>query len=197
MNIRPIPTVLRTDVRPARPNDRTVEPVLYAGIVARRVAIVALLMLLVLPAIWSMITGQRAVIVAGATDASAIAVVAPQGGTPQVGDTVAIRTASAHSVSVGQVAKVSKGSIALQDPVRPGGWTAPVADLNGSVIAVFDGPVAQALIALPPFAMSAAIIVMIIVLVAIPLRRTDPHEGEVAVVPQVRHIKHFTDSTRA
>jgi hypothetical protein len=168
--------------------------------VARRIAIVALLMLLVLPTLWSLVTGQRAVLVADAADqnAPAIAVVAPHSGVPEVGETVAIRTASANAVAVGQVADVTDESIAVQDAIRPDGWNASLTDLSGSVLAVFQGPVITFLTGLPPFSMSAAIILLIIALVAIPLRRTEPAESETAGgLPSARHIKHFTDVERA
>lgn len=183
-----------TVTRPQRP----VEPVLYVSIVARRVAIIALMMLLVLPMLWSVITGQRALLVDGAPREGTIALVAPHAGVPRVGETVAVQTASARIVSLGQVADVHDESVALRDASRSDNWTAPVTALSGSVLAVFDGPVVSFLTSMPPFAMSSVLIVLIIALVAIPLRRSEPTEDEpVATLPPARHIKHFNDFTRA
>jgi hypothetical protein len=195
VNIRPIPTVLRSDVRPARSVDR-VQPVLYAGIVARRIAIVTLLLLLLLPSLWSLVTGQYAVVVDGASGRNAIALVTSHSGEPRVGDTVAVRSVAEYSVGVGTVSNVGAQGVALHDPVGRKGWTASVADIHG-VVAIYDGPVAHFLAALPPYGMSAALIVLIIALVAIPLRRSEPHAGDApVVVPQVRHIKHFHEYSR-
>lgn len=157
-------------------------------------------MLLILPSLWSLMTGQRAVLVAGATSEAApsVAVIAPHAGVPEVGDTVAVRSTSPDAVAVGQVADVSGESIAVQNMIRPDSWNASLTDLSGSVLAVFHGPVVTFLTALPPFSMSAAIILLIIALVAIPLRRTEPADPESPVsLPSARHIKHFTDVEQA
>ena len=171
---------------------------LHASIVARRLAIIALMTMLVVPMLWSLATGQRALLVDGAPREGTIALIAPNAGTPRVGDTVAVRTAAATTVSLGRVADVREGSVALQDTFRPDTRTAPLTALGGSVLAVFDGPLALFLASMPPFVMSSILIVLIIALVAIPLRRSEPREDEdVATLPPARHIKHFNDFTRA
>ncbi|GGE94260.1 hypothetical protein D9V28_08850 [Mycetocola zhadangensis] len=144
--------------------------------------------------LWAALTGQRAVLVTDAVSKgeSAIAVVAPQAGIPEIGDTVAVRTPTASSFAVGHVAEIKNESMAVTDAFRPDSWTAPVTDLSGSVLAVFHGPAVDFVAGLPPFTVSAAVILLIILLVAIPLHRTEPREAAVTVAP-TRHIRNFTD----
>ena len=194
MNFRPNPTDSRTVSRP----QRSVDPVLHASIVARRIAIIALMMLLVVPMLWSLVTGQRALRVDGAPQEGMIALIAPNAGAPRIGDTVAVPATSPTMVSLGRVADIQEEKVALRDAFRPTNWTAPVTTLSGSVLAVFDGPVAHFLARTPPFMMNSVLIILIIALVAIPLRRSEPLEDEtMATVPPARHIKHFNDFTRA
>lgn len=198
MNNRPTSTVISSAAQPSA--ESTVVPAPHASLVARRVAIIALMVLLVAPTLWSAVTGQRALRIDGASAAGTgvIAVVAPQDGLPQVGDTVAVHAQTASSVAVGLVADVTGGTIALHDAVRPDNWTASVADLRGTVLAVFDGPVIAFLAGLPPLTTSTAIILLIIALVAIPLRSTEPDGDGVAVhAPSGRHFRDFSDLSRS
>lgn len=198
VNNRPIPRVSTPEVRP-RPNGRAIEPALYAGIVARRIAIVALMLVLIAPSLWSAVTGQQMLLTStGASGERAIAVVAPHAETPAVGERVAVRTETVQAVQVGRVADVGSDSIALRNTERSDSWTAPLSELHGAVLAVFDGPVANFLATLPPFSLSAVIIIAITALVAIPLRRNEPNDdAEMVALPTARHIKHFHDVTHA
>lgn len=196
MNNRLTPTVMTSGAQPA-PGD-TVEATLHTRLVVRRIAIIALMLLLVAPMLWSAVTGQRALRIDGtsAANRAVIAVVAPSTGTPQVGQTVAVHAPTASSVVVGLVDDVSNGTMALRNAVRPDNWTASVADVRGTVLAVFDGPVVGFLAGLHPLATSTALILLIIALVAIPLRVTEPKETAVHA-PSGRHLRQFSDLSRS
>lgn len=173
-----------------------VESAFHAGIVLRRGAIIALMLLLILPTLWTAVTGQRTLrIEGGLSDAArSIAIIAPAVGDPQIGQMVVVRTATtSSSVAVGRVADIGDGTVALRDLVSPAAWTASVTDLSGSVLAVFDGPVAAFFADLPPTAASTVIIFLIVALVALPLRRSDQDDENVVQLPLGRHHKDIAE----
>ncbi|AWB87558.1 hypothetical protein [Mycetocola zhujimingii] len=173
-----------------------VESAFHVGIVLRRGAIIVLMLLLIVPTLWTAVTGQRTLRIDGAISdtARSIAIIAPAAGDPQIGQMVVVRTATTpSSVAVGRVADVGDGTVALRDLVSPAAWTASVTDLSGSVLAVFDGPVAAFLADLPPMAASTVIIFLIVTLVALPLRKSDLDDANAVQLPLVRHHKDIAD----
>ena len=162
----------------------------------RRTLIITLLLMLVAPLLWSAATGQRALPVDGLSHArAAVAVIVPTNGMPKVGETVAVHASTASSVVVGLVDEVGNGTMALRDAVRSDNWTASVADVRGTVLAVFEGPFVRFLAGLHPLMTSTVIILLIITLVAIPLRVEETDEVTVHA-PLGRHIKQFSDLGR-
>lgn len=161
--------------------------------------IVTLMLLLIGPTLWTAVTGQRTLTIEGVPSdaASSIAIVGPAASPPDVGETVVVRTStSPFSVAVGRVAEVDGGTVALRDIVSPAAWTASVTDLSGSVLAIFDGPVAAFFAGLPPTMASTGIILLIVGLVALPLRHRDPDDAAAVQLPFARHHKDITELGR-